>query len=365
MVTKQKKIIVSVTNDLCTDQRVHKVCTSLQSNGYRVLLLGRKLSSSPEIENRTYTTRRFSLLFHKGPLFYLNYNLRLLLYLIFNSFDILLSNDLDTLTANFIASKIKNKPLVYDSHEYFTEVPELIDRKRVQQIWEKLEAWMLPKVKHSYTVSAKIAAVYHQKYSIDMEVIRNFPSKKTIISNKEDQKIIVYQGALNIGRGLEELIEAMQFVEDAKLKIAGDGDIALELKSLLAKYNLEDKVSFLGRLSILKLHELTQKASLGVSLEKELGLNYKYAVPNKIFDYIQAGVPVLYSPLVEVVSLLNNYLVGEQLMSHEPISIARQINEMLISDKKELWKSECLRAASIYNWEEEEKKLLNLFGRVG
>ncbi|KAA3653050.1 MAG: group 1 glycosyl transferase, partial [Bacteroidetes bacterium] len=111
--------------------------------------------------------------------------------------------------------------------------------------------------------------------------------------------------------------------------------------------------------------ELTQKASLGVSLEKELGLNYKYAVPNKIFDYIQAGVPVLYSPLVEVVSLLNNYLVGEQLMSHEPISIARQINEMLISDKRELWKSECLRAASIYNWEEEEKKLLNLFGRIG
>src|SRR5690554_8125741 len=81
---KPKKIIVSVTNDLYTDQRVHKVCSFLYENKYDVLLVGRKLKDSQEITDRSYEVKRFKLLFNKGALFYANYNLRLFLFLLFN-----------------------------------------------------------------------------------------------------------------------------------------------------------------------------------------------------------------------------------------------------------------------------------------
>lgn len=363
--TQQKKIIVSVTNDLCTDQRVHKVCTSLHENGYEVLLVGRRLKSSPQLGTRAYQTKRFSLLFHKGPLFYFNYNLSLFIYLLFKRFDILLANDLDSLMANYYASKVKSKYLVYDSHEYFTEVPELINRPKVQAIWKKIEARILPKVKNCYTVGKKIAEVYNQTYGVDMKVIRNFPfAKKESEESSKNENIILYQGALNVGRGLEELITAMQYVNNGRLLIAGAGDVEDELKALVQSLEVDSKVEFLGRLSLLELFKATQKAKLGVSLEKDLGLNYRYAVPNKIFDYIQAGIPVLYSPLIEVVDLLGPYLIGETLISHDPKSMAKQIDSMLMSDKRELWEKECKRAAKEFNWENEEKKLITIFKNI-
>lgn len=364
--TQRKKIIVSVTNDLCTDQRVHKVCSSLQQNGYQVLLVGRRQKASPKLAERPYQTKRFFLFFNKGPLFYLNYNLHLFFFLLFKRFDILLSNDLDSLLANFWASKLKSKDLVYDSHEYFTEVPELINRPKVQSIWRSIEASILPKVKYAYTVSQKIAEVYNETYGIQMKVIRNFPFVKYQLQNIEKtDSIILYQGALNVGRGLEELVVAMQFVKNGRLMIAGAGDIEFELHELVKNLKLENKVEFLGRLSLLDLFQITQQAKLGVSLEKDMGLNYKYAVPNKIFDYIHAGVPVLFSPLVEVVDLLSSFLIGETLINHEPISIAAQIDSMLNSENRELWEKECERASHEFNWENEEKKLLELFKQIG
>ena len=124
-----KKIIISVTNDLIADNRVHKVATSLCKNNYNILLIGRKLKKSSKIKERNYKCKRIKLIFNKGALFYAEYNFRLFWLLLFTKADILLANDLDTLLANFLCAKIKRKKLVYDSHEYFTEVPELINRK--------------------------------------------------------------------------------------------------------------------------------------------------------------------------------------------------------------------------------------------
>ena len=146
----RKKIIVSVTNDISTDQRVHKVCQSLESMGFEVILWGRKLSFS-QVLYRSYTTKRMTLLFSSGPLFYLEYNFRLFLILLFSKSHLLLSNDLDTLLANFLVSKCKGIPLVYDSHELFPEVPELQNRSFVKSIWEKLEYFLLPKLEYTYT----------------------------------------------------------------------------------------------------------------------------------------------------------------------------------------------------------------------
>ena len=123
-----KRIIISVTNDLVSDQRVNKVANTLSNAGFSVLLVGRRFSESVKLSPRNYSTYRLKMFFQKGFLFYLEYNIRLCLFLLTKKSDILLSNDLDTLCANYFVSKIRKIKLVYDSHELFTELPELIGR---------------------------------------------------------------------------------------------------------------------------------------------------------------------------------------------------------------------------------------------
>lgn len=359
-----KKIIVSVTNDLVSDNRVHKVCTSLVNMGFNILLVGRKLPSSPLLNNREYPTKRFNLLFKSGAFFYAEYNFRLFLFLLFVKFDVLLANDLDSLTANFLASKIKNKPLVYDSHEYFTEVPELINRPKVKHVWEWLEQKMVPGIKNAYTVCDSIAKIYTEKYGTPFKVVRNIPVSKDIPIHKKNssEKIILYQGAVNIGRGLEQAILAMKFIESAKLIIAGDGDIKPQLEKLVEKEKLQNRVEFIGRLSIEELTKLTPQADLGLSIEEDLGLNYRFALPNKLFDYIQSQVPVLVTNLPEMAAIVKQYQIGEITNSLEPKELAGKINDALFnSEKREKWKESLKVAAKELTWEKEERILREIY----
>ncbi len=218
-----QKVIVSVSTDLSSDQRVQKISESLSRKNYEVLLIGRKLPRSRTFEANEYQSRRFNLWFNKGFLFYANLNLRLLLKLLFSKVDVLYANDLDVLPANYIAARLKGVHLVYDSHEYFTEVPELISRPRIQSFWERLERWILPQLKTCITVTPKIAEVYKEKYGAEFSLVRNFPVLGSFIE-VDKEEFIIYQGALNVGRGLEQLIEAMPIVQ-AKLLIAGGRDI--------------------------------------------------------------------------------------------------------------------------------------------
>lgn len=361
---RKKQIIVSVTNDLVSDNRVHKVCTSLKEMGFAVLLVGRRLKNSQQL-TRSYQTHRMRLFFTKGACFYAEYNFRLFLFLLFRKADILLANDLDALTANYLATKIKRTELVYDSHEYFTEVPELIGRLRVKRIWEWLEKKMLPNLKHCYTVCDSIATVYNQKYGTSFQVVRNIPVGNTAVPetrNVNQKKIILYQGAVNIGRGLEQAIKAMHFIKGAQLVIAGDGDIKTQLEELVSTEKLQDRVHFTGRLSIEELAKLTPTADLGLSIEEDLGLNYRFALPNKLFDYIRAGVPALVSDLPEMKAIIEKYEIGAISNSHDPKKLAESINESLNnSEKRKIWKANLVQASKELTWENEEKVLARIF----
>lgn len=365
---KKTRVIVSVTNDLATDNRVHKVCSSLVNFGFEVLLVGRKLPDSPELEKRTYKTKRFRLLFTKGPFFYAFYNLRLFLFLTFQRSQILLSNDLDTLPANYLASKIRRKKLVFDSHEYFSEVPELIHRPRTQKIWKNIEKRLLPRIKHAYTVCHSIADLYDKEYNVPFRVIRNAPEKKESFPIPEekmiktDKKIILYQGAVNIGRGLPEVISAMQYIDKALLFIVGNGDILEDIKEQVRNLNLDEKVIFTGRVPVGEVRYYTAQADLGLSIEKDLGLSYRYALPNKLFDYIGAEVPVLVSDLPEMARLVKKYQIGLIMNSHEPEAIAKKLTEALQNKKlRDQWKKNLRKASSELTWDREEKILAEVF----
>jgi len=357
--TKQK-IIVSVTNDLATDQRVDKICNTLLKLNCDVLLVGRVLPNSIRVR-RIYPTRRFKLWFNKGALFYANYNIRLFFFLLFNSFDVLWSNDLDTILANFLVSRLKNKKLISDNHEYFTEVPELVNRPKIKVLWKTLEKWIYPKLKNVTTVSPSIAKMFEEEYKIKVHLLRNVPylnKQKIVVPSLKigHKKIIIYQGAINVNRGIEFMVKAMKHVDNAILYLIGIGDISHEIENLINNLNLNSKVKMLGEIPFEKLYSYTLQANLGLSLEEDKGLNYRFSLPNKLFNYMQAGLPVLVANLPEMSNLVNQYRVGEIIEKHEAKHIANKINLMLNDESKmKIWSKNSLKAAQELNWENEEK----------
>ncbi len=368
-----QQIDIVVINDLVTDNRIHKVAISLQNMGFSPKLTGRKLKSSITLEKRSYKTHRMHLLFEKGPLFYAEFNIRLFFSLLFSSAEIILSNDLDTLPASYLASKIRGKKLVYDSHEYFTEVPELINRPAIQNTWRKIEKAILPNLKNAYTVCDSIANAYHQQYGTSFQVIRNLPFRndKIVIPqdkiiHKEGAKIILYQGALNLGRGIECAIKAMQYTKGAQLWLAGDGDLSDKLKHLTNELGLNNNVKFLGRIPLTEMKYITAQADLGISIEEDRGLNYRFALPNKLFDYIQQKVPVMVSNLPEMKKIVENYKVGVILEKHDPKIMADQFQLALFDENiRNEWSSNLDKAAKILCWEKEAIKLESIFKNLG
>ena len=345
-----KKIIVSVSNDLITDQRVHKVCSTLSDNGFFITLVGCKKAMLIAPLERNYDTKLLNLIFTKGVLFYAEFNIRLFFFLLFNKKDVLLSNDMDTLLPNYLISRLQNKTLVFDSHELFSEIPELVNRKFVKNVWLSLEKNLIPKLKNAFTVCVSIAKYYKEKYNTDFKVIRNVPKSITVekrdLKLTQEKDIIIYQGAVNVGRGLELMIDTMMYLPDYLLLIVGDGDIKEELFQRMLKNKVKSNVFFYGKTSPEELKKITPNAVLGFSMEEDLGLNYRFALPNKIFDYIQAEIPVLCSDLPEMKKIIGDYKVGEIVLDRTPEKIALQIREIL---KKDFSKENFLEMLPIQN----------------
>jgi glycosyltransferase involved in cell wall biosynthesis len=368
-----KSVIVSVTNDLSTDQRVDKVCRTLTSMDFKVLLVGRWLPGCLPMNDRPYGTHRMKLLFRRGPLFYAEYNFRLLLFLLFHRCKLLVSNDLDTLLANFIAHKLKNTPLIYDTHEYYTETPELVNRPTVQHIWERIEGFIFPKLRDIITVNDSIAGLYEKKYGKAVHVVRNIPLSSAAIIKvprqglelPENKKIIILQGAgLNVQRGAEEAIEAMKYLKNTLLLIAGSGDVIQSLKIMAAQPEISGKVMFRDKMPYAQLMAYTANADLGLTLDKDTNLNYHFSLPNKLFDYIHARIPILASNLPEIARIINDYNIGRISDSHDPKKLALLMEEMLHNETERYkWKEGLIRAARELTWENEEKVLHKIYTR--
>ena len=360
-----KRVIVSVTNDLVTDQRVGKTCAVLTEMGFKVLLVGRKLKKSNSIQ-REYEVKRFRLLFNKGFLFYSEYNLRLFFFLLFSKKNLLFSNDLDTLVPNYLISKIQKKKLIFDSHELFSEIPELENRKKVKNFWLAIEKKIIPKLKNIITVSDSIKEHYQSLYGVNVSVVRNIPENKKVIQTPFDfdthgKKIILYQGSVNVGRGLELMIDTMHLLDDYILVIIGDGDISTKLIEKVNTLDLKNCVKFLGRINPDELKNLTPNTTVGMSLEEDLGLNYRYALPNKLFDYIHAEVPMVVSNLPEMKAIIKKYAIGEVLIDRTPISLASTIKTMAAKN----YKKELIQAKKQLNWTLEKEKLISIISPLG
>jgi glycosyltransferase involved in cell wall biosynthesis len=307
------------------------------------------------------------MVFKKGVLFYAFYNLRLFFFLLFHRVDLLFANDLDTLLPNYLVSKIRRVPLIYDSHELFTEVPELQNAPFKKSVWTKIEKSIVPKLKYCITVNESIAKIFEERYKVKFNSIRNVPEQiPTNLNNtinldnipKDSFTVIIQGSGLNIDRGLEEAVEAMLLLENVHLLIVGNGDVIPKAKTMVENLKLQNRVHFYGKRPYHELMKFTSLANCGLAIDKATNKNHQFALPNKVFDYIQAETPIICMDLIEIKSLVLKYDIGIVIKEVVPSEIATAIrtlqqNQPLLNS----YQANCKKAAEIEHWGNEKAKL--------
>lgn len=356
-----KQLVCTVTNDLSYDQRMIRICTSLSQAGYGVTLVGRKMRDSVPLQEQPFRQKRLYCFSTKGKGFYIEYNIRLFFYLIISKIDIICAVDLDTILPCYGISALKRIPRVYDAHELFCEMKEVVTRPRVYRFWKRIERFALPRFQSGYTVNQPIADAFKEMYGVDYAVVRNVPVLQPLTIPVKKEKYILYQGAVNEGRSFETLIPAMKQVA-VQLIICGDGNFMDQARALVAAHGLEERVIFKGRILPHELRDYTVNAWIGVTLFENKGLSNYYSLANRFFDYLQAGIPQLGVDYPVYREINNQHPIAVLINDLSPDSIAGQLNRLLNDELlyKELQQN-CVAARTIFNWQQEEKKLIAFY----
>lgn len=358
------KIVFTVTNDLSHDQRMIRICSSLSHAGYDCLLVGRELDTSKTLLSQPFSQKRLKCIFNKGKLFYLEYNLRLFAFLLLLPCKVIYSVDCDTALPGRWVSLLRHKKWIFDAHELFTEVPEVVRRKAVKKVWAWVQKIAFSRADLCLTVGNELAKWFEKKYGRKVVTVKNAPLQNLALPYSPDpDRFILYQGALNEGRGLENLIMAMQQIP-CRLVLAGEGDLTQKLKALTQQLNLLSKVEFKGMVSPENLPALTARAYMGYNVSENAGLSYYYSLNNKFFDYVHAGLPSLINPFPEYMALNQRFEVGiitapsvEEIVKHALILLEDDILHRKLHGN-------CTEAKEIWNWEEEQQVLLKAVAEV-
>ncbi len=357
-----KRLVFTVTNDLVYDQRMIRICTSL-SNNYDVLLIGRELRTSPELKKQQFKQKRLKCFFEKGIFFYLEYNIRLFFFLLQPRYDLICTIDLDTILPCYFVSILKNKKRIYDAHELFCEMKEVVTRKHVYKVWSGIENWLVPKFKYGYTVNTPIRDIFLKKYNVSYEVIRNVPFLLPLHKTAEE-KFIIYQGSVNHGRSFETLIPAFKYI-DVPLHIYGDGNFLKVAEELVHKYQLGNRVIFKGKADPEKLKFITPSAIMGITIFENNGLSNYLSLANRFFDYIHAGIPQICVDYPAYREINDRFKIAKLISDLSPRALAMDINELLYDQTLQMQiRENCLIARQELNWQNEEMKLLAFYKNI-
>jgi len=365
-----KKIItVSVISELTTDQRVIRICTALHEMGFDVRVIAREFSDSLPLDQYIFKAKRIRCFFRKGFMQFAEFNVRLFLTLLFTRTTYFLANDLDTLIPNYIIAKLRNKEIFYDTHEYYTGVPELEDSPFKKKFWKFFEDRIFPRLKTVYTVNESVRNLYQKEYGNQIFVIRNVPAlqlvkPRVLPKNWNNKIILLMQGAgINRNRGGLELLQSMKYLPaEYHLVFIGAGNLWNVIVEKRKEWQLENRVEMIGKVSPTELRQYTPLAHLGFSLDGFEDLNFLYNLPNKVFDYIHAGVPVVATAIPEVKTILEKYQCGVCLHNLNPEEIASQVLRIM-NDQSYFhsMRTNALNAAKDLNWENEKQKLISIY----
>ncbi|SDL03676.1 Glycosyltransferase involved in cell wall bisynthesis [Catalinimonas alkaloidigena] len=359
------RLLFTVTTDLSYDQRMQRICTTLAEQGYDVHLCGRQRAASVPLRDTPYRQTRLRCWFDKGKLFYLEYNVRLFFWLLRQPADALCGIDLDTALPAWLVARLKRIPFVFDAHEHFTEMEEVVRRPLVQRIWQAVEALVVPRTRYAYTVGPSIARLLEEKYGTPFAVIRNVSPLRTteVTPQAAEVPYLLYVGAVNEGRGLEELLAVMPHLP-CHLYICGEGDRLEALKAQAQALHLNEKVRFFGYVEPHRLPPLLAGATAGYLMLTNQGLSYYYSLANKFFDYLHAGIPQITVDFPEYRALNAQYEVA--LLTELRPEAIRAAVETLWYDRAfyERLAENARRARHELNWQRESQKLLRFYEGV-
>lgn len=362
-----KTIFVCVSNDVYNDNRVRKTCQSLSEFGLRVHLLCLKSKYNQGQKQTNFVIHPIKRIFKKNFPYYAELNIRIFFTLLFKRLDIIWANDLDTLLGCFIVGKLRRKPIIFDSHEMFCQVAELQDNPKAQKVWLCLEKFMLPKLKYVITVCNPIKDYFKNNYNIEAKVVRNIPLQNKDIKVKTfpmQEKIIVWQGATNIDRSLEDIVLAMKDI-DAKLYIMGSGDVIKNLEKIVSENNLKNKVILTGRLTFEQMMSYTKRASVGLSLDRPTNENYRISLPNKIFEYINTATPIVCTPLPEIKNIVEKYNVGCFINEPTKENISKTLNSILNNNELlQTFSNNSIIAQKELSWENEQETIFDILKQI-
>ncbi|GIO26916.1 glycosyltransferase [Ornithinibacillus bavariensis] len=286
------------------------------------------------------------------------------------NYDIYHSNDLNTMPQGYVSAKwrFKKKPLIYDSHEVQTS------RTGYDSPWYKRFELFFIKRMDSMIVENDTRAKYNEElYGFYPHVLHNYPSLEIqqtdekidlhgILNIPADEKILLYQGGIQAGRGLEKLIEAYPMFKEGTLVFIGDGKIKDSLVKMVEERNLEDKIRFIPKVPVRDLPKYTKNAYLGFQVLNNINFNHWSASSNKLFEYMMNEVPVVACNFPEIKRAVEDGEVGVIVDPHEPSDIARGVNYLIDNpEMRDKFSTNCKNARMKYNWEREQNYLLEVY----
>lgn len=365
--TNKKRILIPVINDLNYDQRMMRICNALVKAGYDVTLIGPRWPHLQELTNQSYHQVRLPMRLRSGKLMYIIYWWKVFLYLLKHKADLICAVDLDTIIPVYYASLLKKNCIrVYDAHEIFTEMQEVNTRPRVKKLWEWIGRQYIPHFKNGYTVSPSYAQFFKKKYGVDYGVVRNATILVPFEVPIKNEKIILYQGAVNEGRAFEYLIPAMKHVH-APLWIVGKGNFMNQVRSLIKEHGLENKVIIQGHKRPEELKRFTQQAWVGITLfdNSENGVSNYLSMANRFFDYMHHGVPQLACNFPEYKSVNEEAEIAVLIDDLQPSTIANALNKLIEDDAFHTRLSKnAMQLREKYCWQNEEAFLVEFYKKI-
>ena len=285
------------------------------------------------------------------------------------------AHDLDTLWPAARAAKHFDAPLIYDSHELWTEQSSLVHRPGIRALWACMERILIRKVDYTITVSPSIAHSIQERYNLDnVTVLRNFPPYRppeksdrirSELNLPPETPIVLYQGGFLTENGLREQIDAAAGLTGVVFVLIGGGPCEAALKKQVIQAGLQDKIYFIPRVPFQDLHSYTCSADLGLCVIKKTGKSFFYSIPNKLFEYLMAGLPVLVSNFPEMQAMVGKAGAGDAVDPMDVAAIRRSICGILRDESKlRAYSEAALRAARRYNWERESGKLIQLYATL-
>ena len=371
------RVCMVAFSDLRFDYRIFREATSLHEAGHSVTVVATAFSNAPlegwdAFDTHLITVDRSQSLRRLYPLFW--YNVGCILKEL--QVDAYHAHDLDALWPTARAARRNNRPLVYDSHEFWIEQSSLVHRPIMRGMWSRLEKALIPHVDHAITVSPSIARSLRACYPSlgPVTVLRNLPLYKPheesdlirqTLDIAPERPIVLYQGGFLTANGLHEQIKAAKNFNDAAFVLIGDGPCEAELKNLVRQTGLENSVYFIDRVPFHQLHTYTCSADLGLCLIKGTGQSFYYSLPNKLFEYMMGGLPVLASNFPEMQRVVEETGAGA-VADPEDIEGISETVCALLSDSagRQVQRAASLSAAQHFNWECESEALTGLYEKL-